>query len=139
MDIFTRTGNKQMRDWSNLLAMIVLSLMCTSCMSSKEHQQNKDGIKEAFTFAKSFLETNGEVIPNEDSTYFLCRMIDENFTTFGVTSLEQTVIYPKERIRGRVRWHANDKLAITRDPGILEDRRSEPSELTRIVELKQEH
>lgn len=95
--------------------------------------------QQALSFASNYLGPKSEVIPNQDSSYFLCLKDRSPMLTYAVTGLHATVILQTQSVRGKVEWHDSQSIIVKERPGVIEDKRKKPSDYHRIINLKNQH
>jgi len=59
--------------------------------------------------------------------------------SFAVTDLDNKVILETQTVRGKVAWYETSSLIVKQQAGVIEDKRTKPSDNSRIIELKQNH
>lgn len=119
-----------------IAAIMLISIACnkksTDSMTDIDSKR-----KTALGFASSYLGNKSEVIPNRDSTYFLCLKQNEPMTSFAVIDLNTNVRIKTQSIRGKVEWHDSQSIIVKERPSVIEDKRKKPSDYHRIINIKE--
>ncbi len=124
---------------SHLLITILIFGALSCGKKNKEVIAESKYDKSALQFAASYLGKGSIVDVNKDSTYYLCTIISDQQMTFAVLSYERELILPKQRIRGTVKWQTAESLIVQEHPGVIENKSSQPSDYTRIIDLKKKN
>ncbi len=119
-----------------LLSLVTLTLLSMSCSKKVMVDEKEMQYTAISAIAGEILDGKSECLPNGDESLFLCSKTEEVMISFIVLDPEGMVIYQKQKIRGRVTWHANDALAVWEHPAVLRDRFSEADSTMRIIQLQ---
>ena len=125
----------------NVILPLLAAVMLISIACNKKSTDSMTDIdskrKTALGFASSYLGNKSEVIPNRDSTYFLCLKQNEPKTSFAVIDLNSNVLIKTQSVRGKVEWHDSHSIIVKERPGVIEDKRKKPSDYQRIINIKE--
>ncbi len=120
-----------------LLALLLLVYSCSKKQSDIVSQSPSP--TQALVTAQELLGANSEVIPNQDSTLFLCLLSRKPMTTYAVVNINGDIALDQQKVRGKVSWHTPSSIKVQEQPGVIEDRNSKPSDYAKIIEINQNH
>ena len=116
-----------------LFGVITLLVNCSNKNTANlGNEQEGDQAK----LIADILGPGSKILANQSNTLFLGLHIKDSFTHFVVVDTEENIILSKDKVRGSVTWNDDYSLKVHHQPGVLEDKTSNPEEQIEIIQLK---
>ncbi len=120
---------------NQLLLFTTLVCCIASCKTKNSIEEDTTFHIEAIhTTAREILDKKPTIIPNENSSLFLCYHNPEaQSVRFIVLDHDANLVLPIKRIKGQVTWYSVSSLAVQSDPGHPGSHDAEP--IVTIIDL----